>query len=155
MHGDFFRAILANLFSPARGLFAWSPFLLLAVAAALQTFRVGKTRSGLLSAATALACAASLLIHSAFPQWWAGHSLGPRYMSELTPLLFLLFLLSPWRPRRLALAAALTLALPGFYFHWRAANRPGPLLWNGTPENVDVRPERVWSWRDAQMLRRP
>lgn len=155
IHPDFLQAIGANLISPSRGLLAWSPFLLLALVAALYTLRGGSASAGLLSAATALACAASLLIHSAFPQWWAGHSLGPRYMSELTPLLFLLFLLSPWRPRRLALAAALTLALPGFYFHWRAANRPGPLLWNGTPENVDLQPQRVWAWRDAQMLRRP
>src|SRR5436190_6335832 len=87
--GDYFRFGLFSgaagmLFSPARGLLLFSPFLLL-VPAALRLWRLDRgTRA--LTWAIALGAIAQLLFY-AKADWRAGYSWGPRWLTDVVPLL--------------------------------------------------------------------
>ena len=89
--------------------------------------------------------------------WWAGNTYGPRFMTDIIPLLVLVAcpainLIANGRVRRTAVFA-LALAVG-----WGAiVNAEGALLrsttcWNTTPVDVDKKPRRVWDWNDPQFL---
>ncbi len=85
----FMEALLGNLVSPARGLFVYSPILLLSLLGAVFASRTAR-----LTSITSLVIAIIIshwLIISSFPHWWAGHSYGPRFFADMIP--FLIFLL--------------------------------------------------------------
>jgi hypothetical protein len=157
-HGRFFEALAGNLFSPARGLFVWTPILLLGVGSALYQL----ARRALPPAETWMLAVGSLhwVFVSLLPQWWAGHSVGPRFFSDLSPYLCWL-LLAPmrqaWHRSREGQPARLTvllgLGLLGAFAHGRGATRWEVHAWNNGPPNVDLAPERVWDWKDVQFLR--
>jgi hypothetical protein len=153
------EAVAANLFSPARGVLLFSPFLLAAPAMLLRSRRSLMDDDTRAVVAGALATSvASLLVVSAFTEkWWAGHSIGPRFMTETVVLLGPLALVAVFGPRRpsaggrrravWSIAIALSVAI-----HLGAATSGDARCWNTVPADVDVRPERVWSWADAQVL---
>jgi hypothetical protein len=157
-HGRFFEALMGNLFSPARGLFVWTPIWLLGVGSALnRLFRrtLGPAETWLLAVVLLHWLSVSLL-----PQWWAGHSVGPRFFSDISAYLCWL-LVDPmeqawarWRAGHPArLVVLLGLGLVGVFAHGRGATQVAVHQWNDGPPNVDAAPERVWDWRDFQYLR--
>lgn len=87
--GDFFRnglllGVAGLLFSPARGLFVFSPFLLFVPAAFRLGIRDRRAR------ALTLAVSAGALTQALFyakADWRAGHSWGARWLTDLLPLL--------------------------------------------------------------------
>lgn len=91
-------ALWGITFSPYRGLFVLSPFLLLAAPGLMAMWRRAHRSSALLCVA---AVAAILLFNSAYYFWDGGVSLGPRHASPALP--FLLFPVAfalrrrPWR----------------------------------------------------------
>jgi hypothetical protein len=92
--------------------------------------------------------------------WWGGVSFGPRLFTDMLP--YFIYLLIPTvallsrsiGARKIALASGFV-ALTGFSFfvHARGANVPAVIDWNGIPAAIDVYPDRVWDWRDIQILR--
>jgi len=84
-------ALWGITFSPYRGLFVLSPFLLLALPGLVMMWRSGGKRSGQRPAALlcAYAAGAMLLFDSGYYFWDGGVSLGPRHVSPA--LLFLVF----------------------------------------------------------------
>ncbi|HKC13148.1 MAG TPA: hypothetical protein VKI41_14055, partial [Vicinamibacteria bacterium] len=93
--GAFFRYGLLNgvaglLVSPTRGLFVFSPFLLLVPAALRHGLRDRATRT--LTLAIGAAALAQILFY-AKADWRAGYSWGPRWLTDLLP--FLVWLLPP------------------------------------------------------------
>src|SRR5258708_152540 len=91
----FFRCGLLNgvaglLVSPPRGLFVFSPFLLLVPAALRHGLRDRATRT--LTLAIGAAALAQILFY-AKADWRAGYSWGPRWLTDLLP--FLVWLLPP------------------------------------------------------------
>ena len=99
---------------------------------------------------------------SSFPHWWAGHSFGPRYMTDVVPHLCMLMV--PVLERLAALrreggawrgvaAAMALLAVVSGAIHGRGATSPKPASWNVEPSNVDGHPERLWDFSDPQFLR--
>jgi hypothetical protein len=91
--------------------------------------------------------------------WWGGYSYGPRLTSDLTPVLifFLIRVLEAWRgsdwrwrPRQMLFVVALAASL---LIHAHGALSFAPHTWNTIPVSVDLRPERVWNWRDPHFLR--
>ncbi len=158
-HPAFFEALAGNLVSPARGLFVFSPVLLLAGVGVWLKVRGRRFR--LLDAALVAILVLHWVAISAFPHWWAGHSFGPRFFTDMLP--YLAYFLVPVfaavaearpRRRRIALAAGVGL-LAGFSFfvHFRGANSSSAMAWNAAPRNVDQHPERLWMWGDVQFLR--
>ncbi|HEY8518043.1 MAG TPA: hypothetical protein VIS07_21245 [Candidatus Binatia bacterium] len=153
-------ALLGHLVSPNRGLLVFSPVLVLAPVGVLV--KAWGRRLDLLDAAAVSTVAAHLLVISFAGQWWAGHSYGPRFSTDVLPLLA--YLMIP----ALALVGArdggrrvplVSLGVVGllvawsFFAHYRAATTWDVWAWNGQPINVDERPERAWDWSDMQILR--
>jgi hypothetical protein len=157
-HAHFLEALLGNLVSPARGLFLWTPVLLLGLGSAFLRL----VRRTLPPEETWML--AVVVLHWGFvsllSQWWAGHSVGPRFFSDVSPYLCWLLVapteaaferLRAGHPARLLLL--LGLGLLGTFAHGSGALRRGVHAWNDGPPNVDVAPARVWDVRDVQFLR--
>ena len=143
------------LVSPSRGLLVYSPVL---VAAFLGLARGSARPEGTPVRYLALAVAASLLTIGTYAIWWGGHCFGPRYLADILPALTLGIVPAwpaVWRPgvRRwlfgAAFAASVLVEIVG------ALSFPAPrhVEWNMTPKDVDWAPERLWDWRDPQILR--
>lgn len=156
--GNFLNALLTNLVSPNRGIFIYSPILLLSLYGIWLAMKDrGCTRLDLI---VALCIFSHLAAISTAAHWWGGHSFGPRYMSDALP--FLIYFLIPvftkfgtWPPLKAQSAwciTALLIAL-SFSINLRGATKQSTLNWNVVPQNVDERPERVWDWGDLQFLR--
>ncbi len=163
--GWFAEAVAANWISPSRGLLVASPVVLLAVPGAIVAWRDPARRS--LVVALGASVAAVTVSISAFPQWWAGHAFGPRFMTEAVPQLFVLALPAfdraldlaglrvgaPRRARSVAAAVAVVaLAAWSIGFHAVGAIAGASGCWNVYPVDIDADPGRVWSVTDAQVL---
>ena len=128
-------AVAAYLISPGRGIFVFMPYLLLAMR--------GWTRfEGLMGATVGV----QVLLYAAQPDWYGGASYGPRYLTDVLPHLFVLFLPAmQWRAAPLILVAVL--------IHGRGATSMAVHEWSKTPVDVNAAPERLWDWRDPSFLR--
>ena len=158
LHSRLFEALTGNLISPSRGLIIFVPLVLLAVYGMFLRPR-HRAAQRLRPYLIAIVCLHWLLI-STYEDWWAGHSFGPRYFSDITPVL--LFFLIPVLERletdgirrRLALASVLAvLTLAGFFVHFQGATNWACYEWNATPVDVHEDEARIWDWSDPQFLR--
>ncbi len=108
----FFEGFYGVLFSPARGLFFFSPVLLFSVAGAISAF---KTRHAL-TMSVAVGSLLVIMLVSKWFFWWGGHCYGPRLLADLAPLLC--FCLHPLTDiltrRRLLMCAFVFLVLVSF-----------------------------------------
>jgi hypothetical protein len=143
---------LGLLFSPNRGLLIFSPVVLAGFAGLPFALRAG-TRSPIWWCACA--AVAQYLFYGAYSVWWGGHTFGPRYALDLLPLLAPVA--AAWidsihaTPMKKSVAAvafawSATVAATGAfcYPHER---------WNTDPNDVDRNHERLWDWRDMQIVR--
>ncbi|WP_147449080.1 hypothetical protein [Corallococcus terminator] len=153
----FFMALAANLVSPSRGLFVFSPFLVLGVVGFVQRWRRRALEP--YEVVFAIILVLHWMVISSFAIWWAGHSVGPRFFTDALPYLvyFLAYpvqsvLEAPSRHRVLAGVLTVT-AVFSVLVHWRASNSYDVHAWNSLPADVDRDPSRAWDWKDAQFLR--
>ena len=157
---DFLEALAANLVSPSRGLFIFSPVLLLAIAGFVVKIR-RKSRDGL-DLVLAACVSAHWISISTFQHWWGGNSFGPRLFSDMVPFLVILSLPALdalARPaergsivhaaRGLSIAAAVVSLL----IHFQGAYFRSSWCWNNEPTDVDKDQSKLWDWRDPQFLR--
>ena len=111
-----------------------------------------------------LAFAAIVIGHTvivgAASMWWAGHSFGPRFMTDIVPFLvfftaFHFQLREVWgsRPRMGVTVIIALLGLVSVAIHAQGAFRPSTLAWNNVPNNIDSAPSRAWDWSDPQFAR--
>jgi hypothetical protein len=154
---SFPSAAMANLFSPSRGLFVFTPVALFAIVGIRRKI-VSRSFDSLDLLVVAMVLA-HWVVMSLFGVWWAGHSYGPRFFTDVLPYLFYLMIPSigalSWdsvRSRTVTVAFGLT-AVMSFAIHLYGATSWKPHRWNGEPVNVDFRPDRVWDWSDPQFLR--
>ncbi|MBV9726932.1 MAG: hypothetical protein JO299_17365, partial [Gammaproteobacteria bacterium] len=107
----FGEALLANLISPARGLFVFSPVLIFAISGFWLAMRTREGRS--LHIAFGFIIALHWILVSHLSPWWGGYSFGPRIMSDVLPFLtyFLAFTLqwclSAYSPQRTTVAVCI------------------------------------------------
>ncbi len=171
----FIEAVAANWVSPSRGLLLASPVLLLAVPGTIVAWRrvagsdaaPGGPPTRSLTVALWTSVAAVTVSVSAFPQWWAGHAFGPRFMTEAVPQLFVLALpavdvvFDPLRlragaphRRRAVIAAGVVvlLAVSSIGYHAIGSVFGASGCWSAYPVDIDSDPSRVWSITDAQVL---
>jgi hypothetical protein len=148
-----YDGLLGTLVSPSRGLFVFSPWTLIAFAyLPFAFYRLG--RAMLLPWLFATLGAHALLI-STFSTWWAGHSFGPRYWTEVIPLLaIVLGMALAWAKGRcrpvFAVALVLIAISIGVQFLGAAVYPSG---WETDPRNIDFAPERLWDWSDSELSR--
>src|SRR5262245_15108040 len=153
--GSVVPGLAGLLVSPSRGLLVYSPVLLFALAGLVLA--LGDRQRPILRW-LAGAAGATVLMLGGFSVWWGGHSFGPRLLADVLPLLALL-LLPVWprlggsRPLRasfaaLAAASVAVQVVGAFYYPSARA-----LDWNTSPRDVDEAHDRLWEWRDPQILR--
>jgi hypothetical protein len=152
--GSLAEAAAGNLISPARGLFVYSPVLLFSLSGFTLSLRDKEQRP--LHLAYGIIVSAMFIAISLIPAWWAGHSFGPRYLTDLVPFLayfaaFNFDVRAKWRNAVVAgigISAAISLII-----HAQGAVRSAPWAWNAIPEDVDFKPSRLWDWSDPPFLR--
>lgn len=151
------QALAGNLFSPARGLFVFSPVLLLALPGFYLAFRTRDDRP--LGFALLAAVVVHWIVVSRFPHWWGGHSFGPRFMSDILPFLMVALAFTLQRAEALeaprfgiVLATFVTLSMISVAIHSQGAIKGAGSRWNYIPNNIDRHPERLWDWHDPQFL---
>lgn len=149
------EGLLGLLVSPSRGLLVYSPVLALALGGVVLAVL---DRRGPLLPYLAAGFAGSLLLLGKYSIWWGGHTFGPRYLVDFLPLLAIFLLPAwrrqegsrPWRVVVLALfAISIAVQLVGAFYY----PSPRDVDWNTAPRDVDVARERLWDWRDPQILR--
>jgi hypothetical protein len=154
----FLDAAAANLVSPARGLFFFSPILLFSIYGIV--IKVRRREFEMLDGVLLAIIVTHWIVISSWPLWWAGHSFGPRFFSDMIP--YFAYFLAPavkhiaslrgWRKAALVSAFA-CLAAASFAINLRGAADWATWEWNARPVDIDARPSRVWDWRDIQFLR--
>jgi len=140
------------LFSPARGLFVYSPVLLFSGAALILSWR----RQGEpLLRYLGIAVAVTMLVYGKWFMWWGGYSFGPRLLADVTPLLaFSLYPIMGVVLRRRALMKFFVATIL-----WAvAAHGVGAVFeesgWNFRVD-IDHFPERAWWWLDSPLAHVP
>lgn len=138
------------LISPSRGLFVFSPVVLVALIGVGPALRMlpyhglGWAFSG---------CFALYLAYAVYTVWWGGHSYGPRYLLDFIVCLappaavaLTSVIVSPWARVLCGVALAWSMIAAGtgaFYSD----------NWNTFPAEVDKNHDRLWDWRDSQIPR--
>jgi hypothetical protein len=149
------QGLAGLLVSPSRGLLVYSPVLAVAF---VGLGRGWADPDGAPVRPLALAVAASLLTLGTYTVWWGGHSFGPRLLADILPALVLGIVPAwpeVWRsgPRRwlvvAAFAASVMVEIVGAF----SFPSPRDVEWNWTPKDVDFAHERLWDWRDPQLIR--
>jgi hypothetical protein len=153
-------ALAGNLVSPSRGLFVFSPVLLLGVVGLVLLRRRGRLSA--LEAAFGTIVVLQWIAVSFFPHWWGGWAYGPRFLSDVLPMLIWFLLpviaLVTEEPRRAdGRLRAITIAFIALFaisvlINFRGAFAESTFTWNFQPANVDVHPSRLWDWLHPQFL---
>lgn len=153
LSGDLLEGLAGTLVSPARGLFVYCPWVLVALLALPWSARRHVGRPVLWWALGALV--PYLLLLAKYPVWWAGHAFGPRYWTDAMPLFAVVLALAiehgmqrtRWLLPALGCGAAWAILLQavGAYCY--------PSSWNLSPTNVDRDHSRLWDWSDTEVRR--
>jgi hypothetical protein len=152
-------SMAAQLISPSRGLLVFTPVLLFSLWGIYSAYQ--RRWQWPLSRYLALWILAHWMVISLFVDiWWAGHSYGPRWFTDLMPA-FMFFLIPPlqaWQTmgrerRRVAAGVFLVLLGASSFIHARGAWSLEAQNWSGVPSDVDRNPDRAWDWGDPQFLR--
>jgi hypothetical protein len=139
------------LVSPSRGLIVFSPVVLFA-AAALPSLWRRRTRHG--EAWWLAAALVQTAAYSCYSMWWGGHTYGPRYLVDvMVPLAPAAAVGVSWAMARrwrsisalVILAYSIVVAATGAFVYPAEG-------WNRDPD-VDRAHERLWDWRDPQVIR--
>jgi Dolichyl-phosphate-mannose-protein mannosyltransferase len=153
----FGSGLLGILVSPSRGQLVFVPVTLFVAYLLVRYARSLPLRR--LLAPTLIGAFGHLALIAMFPLWHGGHSYGPRYLTPLVPWLVLLaavglraLLDRRARTARFELTMGALLLLCSVLVQSRGALARETWIWNAVPDNISLRPERVWNWRDAQPL---
>jgi len=150
---DFFqtgwRGLSGLLLSPARGLLVFSPFLFFVPVGLIQRLRSPDSRW--LTIALSFAVAAQVLLYSQL-DWRAGYSWGPRWLTDVLPILVWLLAPAPLvlRPLTrglliLTMVASVTIQTIGaFWYSWASDER----LFAGNPASM----EAAWDPKNIPFL---
>jgi hypothetical protein len=136
------------LVSPSRGLLLYCPL------AALALPSLGRRQGGGALRWLGFAVAAHTLFFAGFLVWWGGHSYGPRFFTEVMPLVA--FCAVP-AARRLARGVGGRALLVAGVVWCAAVQAIGVYCddndWNRHPQPIDKQTQRLWSWGDPHILR--
>ncbi len=146
--------LVGLLVSPSRGLLIFSPFLALAVAALGWAWPGEADDTRWLLRYSSLAVLANFLFFASYALWWGGDSYGPRYLTDVLPILTLA-LGDAWRRGWLAssVARAAFAAALGWSVLVHAVGAAvfisRDFTWGRSP-SIDDDPGIVWRWDDPQ-----
>lgn len=146
--GNMLRGFAGLLWSPARGLFVFSPVFVFAVA---EGIRLIWRRSGDPLLIYLFASAVLLIVpYAKWGNWWGGHSFSYRLVTEVSPVMILLAS-AGWRSwiRKVSLlrwafviAAFLSICTQAI------GARQFP---SGFNSDIDYEPGRLWNWKETEL----
>jgi hypothetical protein len=131
------------LFSPSRGLFIYTPWVLFSCWGIIAVFAASQERT--LYRYLALAAIGETIVYAKYYYWWGGWCFGPRYFADLMPILTILLIpiLKPLMQRSvlkyifiLLVTLSFGVQVVGAYFRF----------------NLEIHPNQLWSWRDSQLV---
>jgi hypothetical protein len=139
--GNLAPGLLGNLFSPSQGLLVY--FIVAAVAVVALVVRP-RTLADPTAIAAIFSVAVIVLFYSSYQGWWGGQYYGPRYFSEIEPLILLLFGLA-WqrmsRPlQRGFLITAFSLLPLGIFVQGVGVYSVAAIRWSGKPWDMPDNP---------------
>ena len=163
----FFESLGAQLISPSRGLFIFSPIVLVAIAGTVIACRRKSVTP--LDAVSSVAIPCYLIVIALFPIWWAGTSFGPRFMTETLPFFFVLSIpfvdwIVTWRAKkpehrpliyRVGVIGSVVVLAFSVLVNSQGGLLRSSVCWNlraPTVASVDKDPARVWSWSNPQVV---
>ena len=167
---DILQALAGNVFSPGRGLFVFTPVLLLALLGTyLKVFSqvpLGLSPKNRKFHSLDVVLVASVFLHwiviSTFAHWWGGNGYGPRLFSDMVPFLVVLCIPAlgyiatltrvpnATHPHWPVLTCTFLLVATSFLIHFQGAYFRSSWCWNNAPVSVDDDPSRLWDWGDPQ-----
>jgi hypothetical protein len=155
LNGSLLDGISGLLFSPSRGLLIFCPVFLFSAIGVYLWFRAGRKPHAPIYVVCLVMVAAHLLTLARYRLWWGGFSYGPRLLTDVIPCLVILIiptmrLVEASRLWKSAFAA--TLAFSILVQAIGAFCYPNG-HWDSSPRSVDQYQERLWDWRDSQILR--
>ncbi|NJD67991.1 MAG: hypothetical protein C3F12_10645 [Candidatus Methylomirabilota bacterium] len=141
-----FAGLAAKLVSPNRGLLIFSPVLLFSF---IGIYLAWIQKGSELFRYLAIGVALNIAFYSRWPVWRDEWSFGPRYLTDIAPLLalFLVPSYSVLQPRRALRWTFVSLGALSIVIHAMGAFLPGG--WN---PDVGSKSRRVWSWSDGQLI---
>ncbi len=158
----FWAGLYGNLFSPSRGIFIHSPYLILTVAGLLYGCK--KVSQSLLFWMCISWSAAHLVLISKFRVWWGGGSYSNRLFTEAFPAMILLTLLA-WhyapsmpteRHRFMLIAGGLFLVSIGIFIStYQGLYNPATVKWSLFPMRNVPKAGYFFDWKFPQFLATP
>jgi hypothetical protein len=131
------------LFSPGRGLFLYFP---VAVVALVLAFRRLRTTDDI-ARTVLVSFGAVVLFYGSYVHWHGGGSVGPRYLTEVQPLLLIVLgLLWPPRARTLGTVCFGVLLPYCIFIQVVGAYSLGPSRWN--TDRISDGESALWDFRD-------
>jgi hypothetical protein len=151
--GHLLEGAAGTLLSPSRGLLVYCPWIVIALATLPMV--TGRLRRWSLICWLLAALVPYLLLLSKYSVWWAGHSFGPRYWTDVIPLFAILlgFGLDEARARGGPLLVGYGIAITVAHAIQTVGAFCYPSSWNLHPANVDLHHERLWDWSDNEVTR--
>ncbi len=148
------EGLQGTLLSPSHGLFVFSPWTL--VAFAYLPFAFFRLRPAMLLPWLLATLGAHALLISTFSCWWAGLCFGPRYWTEVIPLLaIVLGLALQWARARSRPVFAASLVAIGISIGIQCLGAAVyPSGWEDHAEQEGERfKQRLWDWSDTELSR--
>ena len=144
----FWQGFSGLLLSPSRGLFIYSPILLLSLIGIWLIWKNGPISLRYLAVGTLLV----IVVCSKWYMWWGGYCYGPRLLADIAPLFcfFLYPLGSVIAKRSSLLLGFVLLATLSFGMH-----AVGAYWYNGAWDaqaSVWKDPGRLWSWKGSPFV---
>lgn len=149
----FYEALVANLFSPGRGLFLYSPIFIFSLYGIYLKKKMEKL--SVLDYAIFSIVILHWILVSRNLNWWGGHSYGYRLLSDTIPFFvyYLIFSVQYIDKRTILYGFFLLTLLISFYINFKGAQYMQTYLWNLVPDNIDTNSGRNWNWKDLPFLR--
>lgn len=152
--GSTLKGVGGLLVSPGRGLLIFMPIAIFALCAFAPAAAEARRKHAPLVVASATLLILHFLVVSRVNLWWGGYCWGPRYLTELMPVLVTLMALGsaelelPWVKRSFVVVAIYCVLIQalGVYFYPNGH-------WDNTPVPVDEAGYRNWDWSDNPIRR--
>ncbi len=145
----FFHGLASILFSPNKGLFIYSPWLLFGLAA-IWNWKTPRAPKFTLFLAIWVGLMFCILSKNLL--WWGGTAFGPRYFSETSIALAILAALGLNHASSATIKVCSGLIVLSIGLHLFGAFY-APCGWADEPRLADLHPERYWDWQDPEILR--
>lgn len=148
---SFVEGFTGILFSPSRGLLIFSPWLIFSFVGMVV---VWQKRGNWLFKCLSVGAIFTILFFSNFSVWWGGLCYGPRYLTDILPVLALfIYFIRDMIRRHLVLGFLLSFLITISIFVQAIGAFNYSYNWYYNPTNVDYDHERLWDWRDSVIIR--